>query len=151
MRRRRGVAVVAALAAVAVLLALGIWQVERRAWKHALVAQVERRLAAAPVAAPGPAAWRTIDAGDAYTRVRADGRYRAGADVLVQAVTALGGGYWVVTPFDTAAGWTVLVNRGFVPAAERARIAPPSARFVTGLLRVSEPGGAVLRLSLLHL
>jgi surfeit locus 1 family protein len=145
VRRRRGVAVAAALAAVAVLLALGIWQVERRAWKHALVAQVERRLAAAPVTAPGPAAWRTIDAGDAYTRVRADGRYRARADVLVQAVTALGGGYWVVTPFDTAAGWTVLVNRGFVPAAERARIAPPSARFVTGLLRVSEPGGAFLR------
>ena len=95
---RRHAAMLVAGAAVVVLLALGIWQVERRAWKHALVAQVERRLAAAPVAAPGPAGWARIGADDAYTRVRVAGRYR-GRDTLVQAVTALGGGFWVMTPF----------------------------------------------------
>ena len=145
MRRRHGVAHAAAVAAVAVLLALGVWQVERRAWKHALVAHVERRLAAAPVAAPGPSSWRAIDADDAYTRVRLTGRFRPQRDQFVQAVTAAGGGYWVVAPFDTADGWTVLVNRGFVPAAERARLRPADATSVTGLLRLSEPGGAFLR------
>lgn len=145
MYRGRGVVVAAALAAVVVLLALGIWQVERRAWKHALMAQVERRLSAPPVAAPGPARWPAIDAGEAYTRVRAEGRFRPDSDILVQAVTGLGGGFWVVTPFDTVAGWTVLVNRGFVPAEQRARIEQPTSRTVTGLLRVSEPGGAFLR------
>ena len=44
---RRLVALTAAVAAIVGLIALGVWQVERRAWKHALVAQVERRLAAA--------------------------------------------------------------------------------------------------------
>lgn len=143
---RTALAAALVIAAVAALLALGAWQLQRRAWKHALIAQVEARLAAAPVAAPGPAAWRGIDAGDAYTRVTATGRYRQGADTFVQAVTALGGGFWVLTPLDTAAGWTVLVNRGFVPPERRGAVAAPGGPVqVAGLLRVSEPGGGFLR------
>ena len=115
MPRRRLIGLAAGYAAVAVLLALGVWQVERLQWKRALIAQVERRLAAAPVAAPGPAQWPAIGKGDAYTRVRVTGRW-AGRDVRVQAVTDLGGGYWVVTPLVTQQGWTVLVNRGFSPS-----------------------------------
>jgi len=147
MRRRRAAALVLALAAIAVLLGLGVWQVERRAGKLALIAQVERRLAAPPVAAPGPARWPSIGRDDAYTRVRARGRWRRGADSFVQAVTDLGGGYWVITPLDTDAGWPLLVNRGFVPASARAALPPPPAGpvGVTGLLRVTEPGGAFLR------
>lgn len=131
--------------AIAVLIALGVWQVERRAWKLALIAQVEHRLAAAPIAAPGPAAWRTIGKDDAYTRVVAIGRYRAGADTYTQAATDYGPGYWVMTPLDTG-GWTLLVNRGFVPTAERGRHpAPAGQQRVTGLLRVTEPKGGFLR------
>ncbi|WP_281407450.1 SURF1 family cytochrome oxidase biogenesis protein, partial [Methylobacterium sp. WL116] len=37
--------------AVAGLVALGIWQVERRAWKLDLIAWVEARIGAAPVPA----------------------------------------------------------------------------------------------------
>ncbi|WP_019515064.1 SURF1 family protein [Sphingomonas sp. Mn802worker] len=132
--------------AIAVLIALGIWQVERRAWKLDLIARVEHRLAAAPVAAPGPARWTTIGKDDAYTRVALTGHYRAGADTYTQAATDLGAGYWVVTPFETDSGWTVLVNRGFVPARERGRHpAATNEQHVTGLLRVSEPGGGFLR------
>ena len=39
-----------------------------------------------------------------------------GRDTLVQAVTALGGGYWVMTPLRTDAGFVILINRGFVPS-----------------------------------
>ncbi|WP_321163202.1 SURF1 family protein, partial [Sphingomonas sp. Leaf412] len=122
---RRVVALTAAVAAIVGLIALGLWQVERRAWKHALVAQVERRLSAPPVAAPGPVRWGAIGADDAYTRVRVAGRF-VGADTRVQAVTDLGGGFWVVTPFRTDAGWTVLVNRGFVPGG--VALSAPSPR-----------------------
>lgn len=151
-RRRRS----AALAAGALLLiatglaALGVWQVERRAWKHALIAAVETRTRAAPVAAPGPAAWGAITAErDAYRRIRACGRYRADRVTLVQAVTERGGGYWVMTPL-IADGFTLLVNRGFVPQAARDQAArgagtPAGPVTVTGLLRVSEPGGGFLR------
>ena len=130
---------VASIALAAVLLAgLGVWQVERRAWKLALIARVEARLAAPPVAAPA-----TASADDAYTRIRATGRWVPRAPVYVQAVTDLGPGFWVVAPLATERG-TILVNRGFVPAATRVA-APQGGATVTGLLRVTEPGGAFLR------
>lgn len=131
-------------------LGLGVWQVQRRAWKHVLIEAVETRSVARPVAAPGPAAWPRISAGrDAYRRVTLQGRFDHSRETLVQAVTLLGGGYWVLTPLVTDR-FTVLVNRGFVPPAMRdakARAAgnPPALVRVTGLLRISEPGGGFLR------
>jgi surfeit locus 1 family protein len=145
--RARLIGGVLALAAILGLVALGVWQIERRAWKLALIQQVERRLAAAPVPAPGPDAWGRIGGDTAYTRVAVRGRFVPGRDAYVQAVTDLGGGYWLVTPLRTDAGWTVLVNRGFVPTDRRGAIAPPSDAPVTvsGLLRLTEPGGGFLR------
>lgn len=143
-----------ALSGAAGFGALGVWQLERRAWKLDVIDRVERHVHAAPVAAPGPVAWPTIDAGNAeYRRVRVAGRFLDDRETLVQAVTERGGGYWVLTPFRTAEGFTVLVNRGFVPperrdpasrATDRAgRIADET--IITGLLRLSEPGGGFLR------
>lgn len=144
-RARPGLTV-SIVAAVLLLVGLGVWQVQRLSWKRALIAQTAGRLAAAPIAAPGPGHWAAIDRTNAYTRVRVTGRYRPGADTLTQAVTELGGGYWVVTPLDTDRGFTVLVNRGFVPADRRAPIAQPQGPvIVTGLLRMTEPGGGFLR------
>ena len=40
------------LAMVAVLIGLGLWQLQRRAEKHALIAALDERLAAAPVPLP---------------------------------------------------------------------------------------------------
>ena len=89
----------AMLAAIAGLIALGVWQLERRAWKLDLIARVDARLAAAPVAAPGPADWPQLSADrDAYTRVRVAGRYLHDREVAVQAVTERGPGYWILTP-----------------------------------------------------
>ena len=129
---------------VALFVALGVWQVERRAWKLDLIAQVDRHLAAAPVAAPGLAT--RIVAADAYRRVSVRGRFRHDRETLVQALTERGAGWWVVTPLVADRGFTVLVNRGFVPqdrAAAASRPREPVA--VTGLLRLTEPGGRFLR------
>lgn len=137
---RRALAVGLAVLAAVLLAGLGVWQLERREWKLALIAQVDARLNAPPVPAPSSAS-----PGDAYTPVEAQGRWRPRADTYVQAVTDLGGGYWVLTPLDTAAG-TILVNRGFVPAGQRGRVAVPSGQVrVGGLLRLTEPGGGFLR------
>ncbi len=43
------------------------------------------------------------------------GHFIAGKETLVRAVTDLGGGYWVLAPFQADQGFVVLVNRGFVP------------------------------------
>ncbi|SDA36477.1 SURF1 family protein [Sphingomonas sp. NFR15] len=125
------------------LVALGIWQVERRAWKHALIAQVDARLHAAPVAPPGPAEWPRIDARDAYLRVALSGQYLPDRETFVKAVTERGPGFWALSPLATDRGFVVLVNRGFV--ATPVAPAPAGAVRVTGLLRLSEPGGGFLR------
>ncbi|MGY4303231.1 surfeit locus 1 family protein [Bradyrhizobium sp. USDA 4369] len=138
------------VACVGLLLALGVWQVERRAWKLDLIARVEQRVHADAVPAPGPAMWPAINrAGDEYRRVTVSGRFLHDRETLVQALTVEGPGYWVVTPLQTADG-VVLVNRGFVPAdrrdaTSRAAGNPDGPAAVTGLLRISEPGGGFLR------
>ena len=105
-------------------------------------------MSAAPTPAPGPTAWPAItEAADAYRHVRLSGRFLHGATTLVQAVTALGGGFWVLTPL-VSDGITVLVNRGFVPSDRRDPAAWRRSEgevTVTGLLRLTEPGGAFLR------
>ena len=151
-RARRAAFAAAALVAAACLAALGVWQLERRAWKHDLIAAVDARIHAVPVAAPGPALWpRITAANDAYRRVGATGRFRHDRETFVQAVTDRGAGYWVLTPFETP-DFTVIVNRGFVPGDRRspATRRPGNAAGltkVTGLLRVTEPGGAFLRVN----
>jgi len=140
----------AAILIVACLVALAIWQVHRRAYKLDLIARVEARVHAAPMPAPELGSWTQVSAtADEYRRVFVTGRWIEDRSTLVQAVTELGGGYWVMTPLAQDDGTTVLVNRGFVPTAERdpASWRPLSSApvTVTGLLRMSEPGGAFLR------
>ena len=134
---------------IAGLSGLGVWQVQRLGWKQALIERVETRVRATPVPAPGPERWPAI-AADEYLRVAVSGRFQHDRETLVQAVTELGGGFWVMTPLVTDAGFTVLVNRGFVPPdrrdpASRAAGQPSSTVAITGLLRLSEPGGGFLR------
>lgn len=138
----RAAFVPAMLAAIAGLVALGAWQVERLAWKRDRIAQVDRRLAAAPIAAPGPSAWHHATA---YTRVTVSGALRNDRETFVQAVTARGPGFWLLTPLETDRGFTVLVNRGFVPL-DRHRDPPPTGPVtLSGLLRLTEPNGGFLR------
>lgn len=130
------------------LIALGSWQVQRRAWKLDLIERVEARVHAPPGAAPGPADWAGVSAArDEYRHVRLEGRYLRGKDSLVQAVTAIGPGFWLLTPFQTTSGDIVLVNRGYVPGKREAAAASASLSDtqITGLLRLSEPGGGFLR------
>jgi surfeit locus 1 family protein len=134
---------------VAGLVALGIWQLERRVWKLDLIARVDARIHAAPAAPPGPLDWPKISAErDEYRRLRATGHFIDGHKTYVQALTALGPGFWVLTPLETDHGYTILVNRGFVPPERRtaaSRETPAGDLVVTGLLRMSEPHGRFLR------
>lgn len=131
------------------LLALGVWQVQRLQWKQALIARVEQRVHAAPVAAPGPAQWAAINrASNEYSQVQVAGHFDHTREALVRASTELGSGFWVMTPMQTSAGFWVLVNRGFVSAALRAQASRPDSgdlQVISGLLRLSEPGGSWLQ------
>jgi surfeit locus 1 family protein len=98
----------------AMLVALGIWQVQRLGWKTEIIARIEARLAAAPVevpAAPSPER-------DQYLRVRAEGTIAAG-ELHVYTATPYGVGYRVIAPLELADGRRILLDRGFVPIAEK--------------------------------
>jgi surfeit locus 1 family protein len=149
--RRRGRILLEAFLLVFTLLfvALGVWQLERRGEKLAMIAAVEGRLHSAPVPAPGPADWPKIGKSDAYRPVRAHGVFLHDRETLVQAVSGRGPGYWVVTPLRTDVGWIMLVNRGFVPPEDRDRAVrragePAAPVTIAGLLRITEPGGGFL-------
>ena len=61
-RRRRGAGFgVFTLAMVAVFVGLGVWQLQRRVEKHALIAALTERLAAAPGPLPLPAQWSALN------------------------------------------------------------------------------------------
>ena len=147
---RRDVFGVGAGLVFVVLVGLGTWQVERRAWKLDLIARVDARVHALPVPAPGPAEWPRLGPDDAYRHVRLSGTFLHDRETLVQAVTERGGGFWVLTPLRRSDGSLVLVNRGFVPGdrrdpASRQAGAVAGEAQVTGLLRLTEPKGAFLR------
>lgn len=128
-----------------VLCALGIWQIERRAWKHALIARIDARTSAPAAPFPVRSTWRyTNRERDEYRRVSLYGRYVNDRATLVQAATVRGSGFWVMTPLVTDGG-TVIINRGFVPDRRAAYAQPVGQVHVTGLLRMTEPGGGFLR------
>lgn len=150
--RRKSPIAFAALSLALVLLtaafvALGFWQLERCVWKLDLIHQVDLRSHAEPEAAPGPEAWAALSLSqDAYRHVVVRGTFLNTLETQIHATTKEGYGYWVLTPLKTDEGFTVLINRGFVPTEKR----EPATRMegqiegeieVVGLLRLTEPKG----------
>lgn len=147
---RLGLFGLVALLGIVLLCGLGVWQLERRIWKLDLIERVEQRISASAISAPGPDVWSAISNEDAYRRVRVSGHFLQNHDTLVKAVTERGGGFWVMSPFLTDDGFTVLINRGFVPegTAEdswRETSNAEAGTALTGLMRMSEPKGGFLR------
>jgi len=103
------------VAGTAVLLGLGFWQVGRLTEKEAYLAEIEARIAEAPVALPG-----TPDlAQDRFQSVEVDGRFVGQEiDVLASRKT-YGAGFRVISVFETGDGRRILVDRGFLPTAQR--------------------------------
>jgi surfeit locus 1 family protein len=106
----------------AVLVALGTWQLQRKAWKEDLIATLTERIAAPPGALPAPATWPRLDRDDTeYRRVTFTATFDDSKEALVYAAASAfrpdvtGPGYWVFTPARLADGGVVMVNRGFVP------------------------------------
>jgi surfeit locus 1 family protein len=115
-------ATLAAAGGLALLLALGTWQVERLQWKEALIAERAAQLAAAPEPLPAQSDdWRAWD----FRRVTVAGEFNHEAEQLY-GVAAIEGqvGHHVITPLVRADGPAILVDRGWVPADQ----AHPAAR-----------------------
>lgn len=135
---------------IAVLLGFGFWQLERLAWKEALIARVEARTKAPAAALPAENDWSKINyEDDEYRRVTLTGNFRHDRETLIYTVLSerprgfSGPGFFVLTPLELASGASVIVNRGFVPldrkdAATRREGQVSGSVTVTGLLRLPE-------------
>ncbi len=145
--RRAWAPALALLVLATVFVGLGVWQVQRLAWKTRLIAATEAAVHAAPV---DPA---TLPPGDlsalVYRRLAITGRFAPAGTTLVTGTSALGTGYWELVPLTGDDGRTVMINRGFLPQGSRIAAArslvPSGPVHIEGLLRLTEPRGTLLR------
>lgn len=128
-------------------IALGLWQLQRLAWKSELIARIEARVHAAPTALPPASQWPGLVPGDfEYRHVTVSGVWLAGGDAEALALTERGTGIWAMAPLKLDDGSIVYVNRGFVPQERKGDFpVGPQAVTLTGLMRPPEPGGLPLR------
>lgn len=108
--------------AVAVLIGLGTWQIQRYQWKQDVVAERTARLAAPPLEAP--AVLDRPPAEVAWRRVRLVGTWEHGRSMVLANRIRFGvKGENLVTPLVPAAGGpAILVDRGWYPETERDRV-----------------------------
>jgi cytochrome oxidase assembly protein ShyY1 len=145
---------IAAAAAFAVLMALGVWQIERKAWKENLIATLAERISASPSPVPLRGEWQKLIPGtDEFRRVRLralfdpkhEARVYSGGAGLRDDVK--GPGYFAFAPARLPDGSTVVVNRGHVdnpnPDASLKPVAVPAdATEIVGVMRWPEQPGS---------
>lgn len=106
-------ALVLGVAGVAILMSLGIWQMQRLAWKEGILAEIEARITAAPLALPeAPDPER-----DRYLPVIVEGRFDPGFVRVLVSQKGMGAGYRIISVLVTQGGRRVLVDRGVIPVA----------------------------------
>lgn len=112
---------VISLAGVVVFVSLGLWQLERAAFKRAILNKYEARL---------QADFTVFDEHESlqqqeYRRVILPGRYDSDHTLLLDNKLSGGRpGYHVISPFELDSGSYILVNRGWVPLGVSRRVLP---------------------------
>jgi cytochrome oxidase assembly protein ShyY1 len=157
--RRRSIAGFGAftLAMVALFVGLGVWQLQRRVEKHALIAALTERLAAAPAPLPQASQWSALTpARDEFRRVSFAATYQPFADAMVYGSGSAvrddisGPGTWALLPARLPSGETVVINAGFVQntmqdrAQQDRAVTPLITRepvTLTGYIRFPETAG----------
>jgi len=144
---------------VAAFAGLGIWQLQRRVEKHALIAMLNERLAAVPEALPASSQWTSLTpAKDEFRRVSFTATYAKLPDAMVYSAGSAvredvsGPGTWAFLPAHLASGETVVIETGFVANTMQERSVEDRAVTklvtgepiqLTGYLRFPEPAGVL--------
>jgi surfeit locus 1 family protein len=128
-RRRWGslvAALIVTMAALAILLGLGTWQLQRLTEKEQIIAKLDQRLSAPPIPLPSRDAWSSLERErDEFRRVTFPAEFLTDQEAPVYSPGSAfrpdvsGPGYWVFTPARLLGGSVIVVNRGFVPEARR--------------------------------
>lgn len=137
---RRLLALVLVVSLVALMTALGFWQLDRAGQKRHLLTEQAERGARAPV----PMVWDRDDYSDQrFLPVRVRGAWLHGRDFLLDNQVLKGRpGFHLLTPWRSPdSGRLLLVDRGWLPAGARRDVLPPlpgpgHERVLTGTLYV---------------
>jgi len=137
----------ATLAALALLIGLGVWQLQRLEWKRGLIAEIETRAKAPPISLAEALALAKDGGDPSYLHVRVAGRFENDKERHLYALADGAPGWHLITPLVADDGATVMVDRGFVPDALKEQATRPQSQVegetsVTGLVRVPESKGA---------
>lgn len=130
MSRRMIFPLLLGLVGVAILLGLGVWQLQRLAWKQAMLAEINAMIVDAPV--PLPAA--PDSKSDRYRPVIASGRFTGEAAEVLDSVRDVGPGARLIGVFETAEGRRILVDRGLRLDADRGALPPGHTADIVGNL-----------------
>ncbi len=130
MTRRMIAPLIFGVCGVAILLALGLWQLRRLEWKESVLAGISARMEAAPGAVPDA----PTEAGHEYIRVRVSGELLPGELHVYTSAPPHGVGYRVIAPMALDDGRRILVDRGFVPIAAKDAARPAGPLTVEGVL-----------------
>jgi len=141
MGSRRDLAFLAfSVAALALLVWLGAWQVNRLHWKEDLIARMSDRMASEPLSVAEIEARQRAGEDVEFMRATATGRFVHEHELFVFTTRDGEMGWDVVTPLEMGDGNAVLVDRGFIPydlkdPASRAGSRPAGTVSVTGSVR----------------
>ncbi|MBB4174649.1 SURF1 family protein [Sulfitobacter noctilucicola] len=118
------------LGGAAILVALGVWQVQRLAWKEGVIATIDARILDAPVALP-----ETPDPDeDAYLPVAVTGKMTGETLRVLVSQKDLGAGYRLITALELR-DRRVLLDRGFIVTGNAGFTTPVGEVTVTGNLQ----------------
>lgn len=113
--RRVAFLLIFGLAGTAVLVALGVWQMQRLTWKTGVLAEIDSRISGPAVALPAD----PDPARDRYLGVEVPGEILPGEVLVLVSRKQIGAGYRVIAPFLTDGGQRILLDRGFIRATDR--------------------------------
>lgn len=134
------------IAGLAVLISLGMWQLQRKEWKEALIAALDRQMATKPVPLPaqssdllrGNAEFRRVSLRAEFIKEAKPALLYTGASALREDVKQPG--YFVFAPARLPDGRIVVVNRGYVPL-DRPHEGKDASAEITGYVRFPEAPG----------
>lgn len=125
------------IAGTAILIGLGVWQLQRLSWKEDMLAHIQSSIDAAPV--PLPAA---VEPSMKYLPVTISGTTTGQEIDVLSGTKEQGGGYQIVSGFVTEDGRRIMVDRGFVPQEARHTPRPPTQLQITGNLHWPDEKGS---------
>jgi surfeit locus 1 family protein len=133
----------ATLAVFAVLIGLGVWQLQRLHWKEGLIAEIETRSKGEPISLGQAIALAREGRDPSYYRVKVEGRFDHANELYLYAVSEGRAGWHVIAPLKTKDGEIVLIDRGFVPDALKEPATRPGGELggtvtLIGIVRLPE-------------